>query len=136
MDPVEALQKAMFAALGSHAGVSGLVGTRIYDLGNVPSPAPAYPYISFGPYVGTEEDTKTETGELAQITLDVWDRGIDGRHRVRRVLAAMKNCLHNQSLTLEAGTQVFTYFGMKQDFLDADGKTIHGVIRFDTLLND
>lgn len=134
MDAAEALQKAMLAAMLAHAGLGTFVGTRIYDMGAVPEP-PVHPYVVLGEYVGTDEDTKDTTGELAAFMLHVWDRQIEGRHRTRRIMAEISDCLHDGTLALDTGTQVFTYCKMKQDFLDGDGKSIHGVMRFETLLD-
>lgn len=142
-DLTPSIHDSIYDTLAAHAPLVALVGSRIYDLGNVPT-APQFPYVVLGPYLATDagdkgsDDDSGHGDEFAQ-TIDVWDRfdatsgGGRGKMRTENVMAAVYGALHEQNIALTdsppAGTLVLMRVKMKQLFLDADGLTMHGVLR-------
>lgn len=129
------IHAAIYAALQG----SPPVVARLYDLGNVP-PVPTYPYVVLGPYLATDADDKGADGDdghgddFAQ-TIDVWTRGARGKKNAEEIMAAIYAALHDVPLVLAGspspGTMVTMRCRMKQVFLDADGLSLHGVMRFE-----
>lgn len=89
-----------------------------------------YPYAVIGDDQADEWDTKTSCGLRHDITVDVWSR-YDGRKEVKTILGAIYTALHNQPITVAGQQAVWCYFQFKTDFLEPDGETRHGVIRFE-----
>ena len=73
-----ALQKGIRAALAANAGVTAIVGTRIYD---EPPQNVTFPYIRFGDIEPSAFDTDTIEGSLAGISIEAHSRTPSGRWR-------------------------------------------------------
>jgi hypothetical protein len=121
------LQKALFAALTADATLLVLLGgPRIYD--DVPQ-ASAFPYISFGPLTARDWSTATDTGSEHAITLNVWSQA-KGRAQVHEIMAAARDALHGQSLTLDGHRLINLRHELSDARRSSDGETYHGTARF------
>lgn len=145
-DLTPSIHDSIYDALAAHAPLTALVSGRIFDLGNVPEIA-TFPYVVLGPYLatdagdkGADADDPGHADDFAQ-TIDIWDRydattgGGRGKMRAENVMAAIYGALHEQGIALTdsppVGNLVLMRCKMKQLFLDADGLTMHGVMRFE-----
>jgi hypothetical protein len=122
-----ALQAAVFAALADDAPLTSLLGeVRIYD--DVP-PRPAYPYLTFGRSSERDWSTGTDAGTEHVLTLHVWSMAA-GRKEAQAIAAAAEAALHDRALTLAGHRLVNLRHEYSEVRRDADGETIHGIIRF------
>lgn len=123
------LQKAIFAALQA-----AMPTATFYD--EVPQKT-AYPYITVGADDSKEWDTKpssgdTGFGEDVDVTLHQWSR-YQGRKEVKDMQAQIYAALHNVDLALETGKLTLIQWVNSTSFMDEDGVTHHGVMRFRAL---
>lgn len=121
-----ALQKSVFAALTSNAGLTGLIGARVFD--DVP-PGAEYPYMTIGESSARDWSTGTDSGEEHILTLHVWSRAA-GRKEVQAIMGAVRDVLHEAEIAV-AGHRLVN---LRHEFTDArrepDGETYHGVVRY------
>jgi len=121
------LQQAVYATLSSSTALTALLGgARVYD--DIPHAA-AYPFVSMGQTTSTDYGTGTEDGEEHIVTLHVWS-SYGGRSEAQAIMGTVRDALHNAPLTLAGHTLV----NLRQQFSDvrreADGITIHGLLRY------
>lgn len=123
MDPVLDLQGAIIARLRADAGVTALVGTKVFDL---PQAANTEPYISIGPSSYQEEYTDCIRGGEVLIQIDAWSTQsaqIEVRNMadaVRKAMRADFTLMNNAIVSLEH---------WRTDYL-VDGTSKHASIRF------
>lgn len=127
------LQTAVMATLRAALATAGPGGSAVPVLDDVPQ-GQAYPYVAVGDMTVADASDKTEDGEDHSITLHVWSR-YAGRKEVKGLLADIKSALHDQALSVTGHDLVMLRFEFANDFLDPDGKTRHGVIRFGAMTN-
>ena len=128
------LQKAVFTALEADAGVKALVGdpARIYD--HVPAKT-TYPYIHIGDGDGVDWSSKTFTGQDHTIELHIWSR-YRGSKEIKNILSAIHDVLHEAALTVTGHNLIILRFDFRTSFMDSDGLTRHGIIRFGALTHE
>ena len=102
--PALALQAAVVAALGADAGVSALVGTRIYD---VPPREVTFPYVTIGPANVTDWSTSTEAGAEHRLELHIWSRQ-RGKKETYEIMAALEAALDERRRLPLTGTRSST----------------------------
>lgn len=118
------IQAALVARLKAVAGVTDLIGTRVYD--RAPQDV-TFPYIAIGDVFDAPFDAVDLRGQETVVRLDVWSRA-PGRVECRRILAAANAALHWHDLAISAGTLVLCRISGRRDMLDPDGETSHGVL--------
>ena len=92
------LQKALYTHLSTASALTTLLGTvRLYDA--APQNA-IFPYITLHSLVARPWDTSTEEGCEHRAHFHVYDRH-HGGGRVRRILGALHEVLHDGTLTVE-----------------------------------
>ena len=89
----------------------------------------SYPYINIGEDTSVQWDTDTSVGLRSTLTLHAWSRQA-GRKEVKDMMDAIYNSLHRALLVLDSYNMVTCECVFQETFLDADGETRHGVIRF------
>lgn len=119
-----AIQTAIFAALAA-----ALTPVKVYD--HAPQNQ-AFPYVTIGDDTQIDWSSKSMRGEEHTLTIHTWSRA-RGRKYAKELLADIKEALHEVRLTLTGNFNVLTRFDFAQTFLDEDGITYHGVIRFRAL---
>ena len=124
--PALALQKAIYTALVSDAGVGALVGDRIHD---APPRDATFPYLSFGTASLADWSTGSEDGAEHRFILNAWSREA-GKSESYRLLEAAKTALHGAALALEGHSLINLRFETGAVARDPDGITWHGMIRF------
>lgn len=121
------LQKAIYAALTADAALTTLLGgAHIYD--DVPRGA-ELPYITFGQSSVRDWSTGTDPGFEHLFTLHVWTR-VNGERMAHQIMSALRDGLHDAALTLSGFKLVNLRHEFSDSFRDADGETIHGVVRY------
>ena len=120
------LQKAVYAALGSDAALTALLGAgRIYN--EVPRGA-ALPYITLGESTVRDWSTGSDEGHEHLLTVLVWSRA-NGEREVHRILSAIESTLDNAALNVAGARLVNLRHEFSEIRRDADGETSRGLIR-------
>ncbi|HUU67722.1 MAG TPA: DUF3168 domain-containing protein [Methyloceanibacter sp.] len=122
-----ALQRSIYQALANSSELTSLLGgAGIYS----DAPAAAqFPYITLGQTVNLDWSTGTEDGTEHSLTLHVWSRA-GSTVEVHEIIQVIRMLLHNQPLTLEDHYLVNLRHEFTEARLDADGETLHGIVRY------
>jgi hypothetical protein len=127
------LQAGLFAALGSDADLTALIGAgRIHDHVKPGAPLP-YVVIGDGTAVdagGIEVDAQEHT-----LTIHCWSE-TPSTLQVKRMVAAVRAALHDRPPVLEAGRCTNLRCEYHETIRDPDGITHHGVMRFRAATQD
>ena len=118
------VQKALYDALVG-SPVAALV-TGIYDHVDQGT---AFPYVVIGEDAAGEWDTDTEVGSDSLLTIHVWSRE-KGRLQTKEIQEGIYNALHRAELTIVDAIFYSLDWQFSDSFLDSDGETRHGVMRF------
>ena len=121
------LQQAVYGVLSGSAPLAALLGgPRIYD--DVPHGA-VYPFVTMGQTSSSDWGTGSGDGEEHIVTLHVWS-SFGGRSEAQVIMGQIRDLLHTAHVTLTGHTLV----NLRQQFSDirreADGVTIHGLLRY------
>lgn len=127
-----AAQRGIIDNLKASAGLSALVGTRIYDF--VPQ-KPTFPFVNIGEDALTEFDTSSHDGAMVEATIHTWSNA-KGKRETKEIQGAIRNSLHKATLTFSGFTIVFCHWLNSQSFLDADGTTRHGVCIYNLYIRE
>lgn len=92
----------------------------------------AFPYVVIGEDVTTPGALIDIDSEEIDATLHVWSR-YAGRKEAKELMAAVKAALHDQPLAVDGQDLVLLRFSFETLFIEPDGLTRHGVIRFRAL---
>lgn len=114
------IQTAVFTRLNSQ------LTTPIYD--DVPQNA-AFPYVVVGDDTSIALDDDCGNGFESTVTIHVWSI-YSGRKEVKTIMGNIYNALHRYDLPISNGYTIATNYDYQDTFLDPDGVTRHGVIRF------
>jgi len=129
------LQKAVRAALVADAGVTALVGQRVYD---EPPQDVTFPYLRFGETQPSAFDTDTTEGSEVSLSLEAHSRSASGRVEAVRIVEAVKEALHRQeaSLTLAQHNLVEMIFQTYSVTRDDEGRGYTAVIALQAMLEE
>lgn len=120
-DAIAAVQRAVVAKLSSTLSVS------VYDF--VP-PDAGDKYVSMGSHTVVDASAKDVAGQEMTMEVHQWDSTHRGRMGVLNLQSAIYGALNNASLTLEGFGLTYIWYEFSTSFLDEDGLTMHGVMRF------
>lgn len=115
----EEIQAAIYAKVAA-------IGYPTFD--HVPQES-AFPYIVIGDDTSIPWDTDNSLGSETTCTIHVWSRH-RGRKEVKEIFRALYEALHRAELSIVGGALVECLSEFEESFLDPDGLTRHGVIRF------
>lgn len=114
------IQTAIYTRLASQ------LTTPVYD--DVPQGA-EYPYTVIGDDTSVEWDGDTFLGAESTLTVHTWSR-YSGRGEVKQIMGSIYSALHRHDLVIQDAHTVICDWEFEETFLEADGKTRHGVQRF------
>jgi len=114
-----AIQAAIFARLST-------LSTPVFD--HVPQ-GTAFPYIVIGDDTSIPWDTDTSLGTETTCTIHVWSRE-RGRKQVKAIMDAVYASLNRASFAIAGGVLIECIYEFSESFMDPDGLTRHGVMRF------
>jgi hypothetical protein len=132
------LQGAIVARLQADAGVSAIVGRRVFD--NVPRSPVTGAITAEYPFVGiASTDELTELIDCidslaVSIDIDCWSRK-PGFPEVRHLAAAVRAALHDVDVALAENAAVLFQHRQTRTFRDPDGITSHAVLTFEAVLD-
>ncbi len=119
------LQALIYSTLIADAGVSALVGEKVFD--GRPDET-QYPCITFGPMDMSPDDMEGISGREETIQIDIWSRDGGRLRPCKEIADAVKSALHLADLSLATNCLVKVEVESMRVFLDRDGLTAHGVI--------
>ncbi len=124
---------ALQAGLYAHLTATSVLTSQLADgansiLDHVPGGTP-FPYIVLGEMTSKPSDTHTFSGNDAVVTLHVFSR-VKGLQETKNILSAIHDAVHNADIPVEDHTLVLCQHQQTDVFLESDGLTRHGVIRF------
>lgn len=119
------LQQAVYDTL-----TAASLSAPIYD--DVPQGA-AFPYVTIGEDTLADWSTDDNEGVRAAVTVHVWDRE-RGRKSVKALQNEVQRALSRATMSAAGYNFVTTDLADSESFLDADGKTRHGVQTFNVLI--
>ncbi len=124
----QSLANAVHTALSADIAVQSVLGQnpRLYD--HAPED-PIYPYLTYGPM--RSEDIGGDNSPLTthNMTLHLWSR-YGGRAEIMALTNAVSGVLGSGNLQLTEGVLVSANVIFTDNFRAPDGRTLHGVIRF------
>ncbi len=126
MSSAAELQKAIFDALGANAGLTAMIGTRIFD--HAPANV-AFPYITFGHTSVYDWSTGTENGAEQLFTLHVWSKG-KGKKEALEIMEIAREALHDAPLDLDGHRLVNMRLEFSEARYDDRNEAHHGLLRF------
>lgn len=115
-----AIQKAVYERLTDQLNVP------VYD--DVPQNT-KLPYVTIGEDDSEAWDTDDSLGLDTDITIHVWSE-YAGRKEAKELMGQIYNALNRHELVVDGMHTVDCIFEYQDIFLDPDGVTRHGVIRF------
>ncbi|WOF73366.1 DUF3168 domain-containing protein [Parvibaculaceae bacterium PLY_AMNH_Bact1] len=90
------LQKAIHAGLVADAGLSSLVGDRVFDR---PPQDAAFPFVTLGDTDVEPDGAGSEGAAIHRLALSVWSR-TRGRRETKEIMSAIDGVLQDASLIL------------------------------------
>ncbi len=90
------LQKALHASLVADAGLSALVGGRVFDR---PPQDAAFPFVTLGDTDVEPDGAGGGGGAIHQIMLSAWSRA-PGRRETKEIMSAIDQVLQDASLSM------------------------------------
>lgn len=130
-----AVQKAVYTRLSGSVVLQSADGAiPVYD--DVPQDQ-AYPYIMIGDVTGSQWDTKTTPGDQVTVTIHALSQ-YRGMSEVKRMLDEIVQDLTSATLDLSADTfaAIVSRVDHYETFLEGDGRTRHGILRFRLTVDD
>ena len=121
MLPLSEVQTALYNAL-----VPALAPVPVLDQAG---PNQEYPYATFGEFIGGHDDTLSEQAVNLDVTVHLWSRE-PGMQQCQQLMTAAKNALDRQRLPAVGFQWVTTIWLYAQTLREPDGRTRHGILRF------
>ena len=121
MLPLSEVQTALYNAL-----VPALAPVPVLDQAG---PNQEYPYATIGEFVGGHDDTLAEQAVNLDVTVHLWSRE-RGMRECQQLMTAAKNALDRQRLPATGFQWVTTIWLYAQTLREPDGRTRHGILRF------
>lgn len=133
-----ALQKLLYDALRADAGVSAMVGGRVYD--RIPTDGAgkvtaAYPHIGFGAYDFVPDDSDCIFAGEHTIQLDIWSRAV-GKVEAKTITDAVRRLLRDYEADMGDYGLVEMRVDLAQVIGDPDGLTSHGIVQVTALIEE
>lgn len=135
--PSLALQKAVISALRANAGVSALVGARVYD---EPPQAVTFPYVRIGNIDLSPERLSCVDDHNIVFSVEAHSRPTSGRVEAARIADAVRAALNDQEAAINAALTGYsadwcTYMTQTVERA-ADGESYVAIVAFEAALAD
>jgi len=138
MSASAALQKLFYEALRANAGVSAMVGDRVYD--HVPADGAGkvtaeFPYISFGAYDFVPDDSDCIYAGEHTVQIDIWSRAV-GKVEAKTITDAVRRLLRDYEADMGDYGLVEMRVDLAEVIGDPDGLTSHGIVQVTALIEE
>lgn len=133
-DPQADLQKLIYDTLKADAVVTSL-SNDVYDMVEPEPWGDVNGYISFGPADVVPDDADCIIGGIHTFQIDCWSRQNTSVH-CKRMVDAVYAALHDAALQLTDNALVQLQVILRQTMRDPDGRTTHGIIQVEALIEE
>lgn len=124
--PGEALQRAVYAALTGHSGLTAAMGGAVRAYDRVP-PSPGFPYLYIADLQLLDDGNQCEPDAyVAYQDVHVWSRGA-GLVACKRISAQVREAIAAMTVT---GWNASVWYESERHMNDGDGLTGHAVVTF------
>lgn len=136
--PTQPLQAAIYTRLSADATLVTTLGCDVYD--DVPEADPSvtpYPYVAFGSFTETMNDTMGTTGRDVTVTVHSWSEAL-GFKEVQTIDNRVDALLHRWQPTVTgwSATHLLQEYGeVVRDDADPNKPLRHGIRRYRLYLN-
>jgi hypothetical protein len=120
-----AIQSALYTTLATDSTLLTL-GSGVYDA--LPADMP-FPYVVIGQDTETPWNGLTKIGRAITVTIHIFSRQ-NGMKEAKQIADRIITLIERQTLTANGITTVSSVLDLSQFFMDPDGLTRHGVVRF------
>lgn len=127
------LQKLVFDTLTGDAGLTAIVGARVYDRA---LPNAQFPFISFGPTSFFLVQDDCLAGRIETIQVDVWSESKGGKRQCKDIVDLVVDALNGLEAELSTVTVADMRVVLVQVLDDPDGITSHGVVQVEALIDE
>jgi len=125
---MSAIQTAIGAKLTNDTTLSALI-TGVFDFRGIP-PDQAFPYVTIGDMVETDDSTFDTLGYLDECTLHIWSIQ-PGSQECQQILKRLNQLLTEEPLTLEDLNHIGTWYERAWILADPDDARItHMAVRY------
>jgi hypothetical protein len=124
MLPIAAVQETVYNVL-----TAALASVPVLDQAGVNQ---AYPYVTIGEFLAGSTDTLTNESVDLEMTVHVWSRQL-GMQECADLMQAIKDALDRKAFPSPDFQWVSTIWNYAQTMRDPDGRTRHGILRFQVL---
>jgi hypothetical protein len=130
--PQSELQARLFAILNGDADLATLLGgsNRVFD--QVPDNT-EFPYVTLGEALLLDWDSHTWAGFQGEVSVHTWSRA-DGRLQAQNIMKRIYALLHSVDLAIAGFKTISFRQTSAQVVRDPDGKTHHGISKFNFIL--
>ncbi|WP_347311368.1 DUF3168 domain-containing protein [Defluviimonas sp. SAOS-178_SWC] len=133
MSESNALQAMIVARLKADAGVSAIIGQKVYDR---PPATVAAPYVSIGPSDYVPDDAECVDGRVETMQIDCWSEAQDGKREAKAIADAAKKALHRYAGSIDPGALVSIEVVQVRVLDDPDGITTHGIVIVEAIVEE
>jgi uncharacterized protein DUF3168 len=129
------LFEAIFDALNGDAALFELIGSDVYGNRRIydsPPQGALPPYVVIGDETASDYGSSAGDAQEHTVTIHVWSEQ-PSTLQCKRIMAAVRDCLHDRTLNLDDGNCVYIRQEFKETFRDPDGVSHHGVMRYRAL---
>ncbi len=123
------VQSALFAKLSADSNLTGLLANGTNSVLDHVLSGTLFPYVVIGETHSSPLDTSGSAGYEVVISIHTYSRGV-GMNETRQIMSAIYDNLHRADFTVPNQTMVMCKLLDTETRLDVDGKTRHGVQRF------
>jgi hypothetical protein len=120
------VQQAILALLSQSPGI----GYSVFD--HTPDNQ-AYPYVVIGDDNVQPFDTKTFNGFELSVVIHTWSQ-YAGRKEIKTMQGLIYSALHNEAIEVAGYNTVLCQFEFSETFVEDDGRTRHGIQRFNVII--
>lgn len=133
MSASNSLQTLIYDLLVADTAVHAICADRIYDR---PDTSVTAPFISFGASDYSPDDHDCIDGRIETQQIDIWSEALDGKRECKALADAVKAALHDAVGSLAVGALVTMRVVLVRVFDDPDGRTTHGVIQIEAVVEE
>jgi hypothetical protein len=125
------IQLAMITALVDDGSLSVHIDGRVYDF--VPE-NPTFPYVVIRTPTEVPWDMFHKMAQRVTFTFDIWST-YRGSKETKEIQAHINDVLDRAALSVSGYSHIWTHNTMSTDMRDVDGIHWHGVMKFETYVN-
>ncbi len=129
------VQSSLFTRLSADENLTGLLANGTNSVLDHVLSGTLFPYVVLGETRATPLDTSASAGYEVVISIHTYSKGV-GMNEARQIMASIYDCLHRADFEVPNQTMVMCKLLDTEARLDVDGKTRHGIQRFQVITEE